>query len=689
MTTMKTALGGVRRAIVAGAAALVASLALVGAAHAQNGEEPYILNMDEADIGVFIEDVGRELGYNFIVHPMVKGKVTVFTSEPLSRQDLFEVFLSTLRVHGFTAVPASNGTYRVIPDQTAAEETAVFGGAGVADDQFVTDIIRLRYFDAVEAAKAVKPLVNGRGQVTANPDSNVLIVVDYSSNIQRIRQIVAEMDQDRSVIETVALQNLAASDMAQILNSLRGSRDTNGDFVVVPVETGNAVLIRGDSPIVGRLVALARSTDLASEPSETLKVIYLKHAEAIEIVPVLEQVARTLGFGENDLTIPFHEPTNSIILSADPNTVRDLERVVSELDIRRAQVQVEAIIVEVTDDTARELGFQFLIAGDEDSTVPFAVTNFSNSAPNLLALSGALLTSETSDTAGPVGDLQDLAVSSLLGINGFGFGVGGETDDGLFGVILNAVDNDTSSNILSTPSVVTTDNVAARLSVGQEIPITTGEVLGNANTNPFRTIERKEVGVQLEVLPQITAGDSIRLEIRQEVSSVFGPISAASSELITNKREIETTVLADDGEVIVLGGLIEESESLTASKVPLLGDIPIGGRLFRSDGRESVRTNLMVFIRPTILRDRSDVQTATSRKYDFAGQQTGTLDDLGMTALDAFVRQSLGADAAPTPPRPQSAPVDAPRRGPSEPAGVETLSDLDLSDEVAGAAAGE
>ncbi len=629
------------------AAGLVSGPALAQAAGGQAGgeDERHTLNLRDADITAFIEDIGAVTGYTFIIHPLVKGKVTVISPTPLSREDVFEVFLSTLRVNGYTAVPAGAGAYRVIPDNTAAEDAGDLAADRAAGDQFVTEVLQLRYYDAAAAASVVKPLVNGRGQVTANPDSNIIVVVDYASNIGRIKRIIEEMDQDNSVIERVSLYNMPANEVVKMLNDLRNARDTRGQFTAAAVESGNSVLIRGERAVVARIQRVIAEIDQASEPSETLKVIYLKHADAAEIVPVLEQVGASIGFGGEALKIPFHEATNSVILSADPKTVRALERVIGDLDIRRAQVQVEAIIVEISDDTARELGLQFILSGEDGSSTPFAVNNFSRSAPNLLALTGALVTSETSDTSGPIGALQDQAIGSILGIEGFALGVGGQTDDGaLFGAILNAVNQDGRSNILSTPLVTTLDNVPAKLSVGQEIPITTGEVLGSANVNPFRTISREEVGVQLEVLPQITEGDTIRLEIRQEVSSVAGPLNNASAELITNKREIETTVVADDGEVIVLGGLIEEAETQQVSKLPILGDIPAAGRLFRSEGSSTTRTNLMVFIRPTIVRDASTMRGVTSRKYDFMRGQVGEDED-GLSPLDAFVRQALGPDA--------------------------------------------
>ena len=623
---------------VAAAAAILAGTASAGAI----AQETHTINLKDADIHALIEDISAVTGFTFVTHPLVKGRVTVTSQAPLTKDEIFQVFLSTLRVHGFVAIPSTEGTYRIVPDERAVEDNTSFGSVDL-DDQFVTEVIRLRHFSAIDAANMVKPLVNGRGQVTANAASNVLVVADFSGNISRIRKIVGELDQDRSVLETIKLENMPAVEMARVINGLRerGNESLQGQFLTVAVESGNTLLVRGDEAVVQRVNQVVRRLDEGSKPSETLRVVYLKHADAEEIVPILEQVAtsmRPAGATGGEMRIPFHAETNALILSGDPNTLAALERVVGELDIRRAQVLVEAIVVEISDQAARELGLQFILSGNEDSSVPFAVTNFSRSAPNLLAVTGALINDETDVSSDA--SIGSAALSSLLGLEGISLGVGGQSSDGtLFGVILNAVQDDQNSNLLSTPSVMTLDNQEARISVGQEIPITTGEALGSDFANPFRTIQRQDVGVQLEVRPQINEGDSIKLYLRQEVSSILGAAVANASDIITNKREIETTVLADDGEIIVLGGLIEEQEVNAESKVPLLGDVPLAGRLFRSEGREVTKKNLMVFIRPTIVRDVADARDVTTRKYNFAVGQEADRND---TALEELLLRALG-----------------------------------------------
>ncbi len=626
------------------------------AAPAAMAQETHILNMRNADIQELIQDVSSVTRTTFIVHPAVKGKVTVTSQTPLSEEEVFEVFLATLRVLNYTVIPTEQpGAYRIVPDSTAAEDIGVIGASGRPSDQFATEVIRLKYFNAVEAAKMVTPLVNGRGKVTANPDGNILIVVDYAGNIQRIRRILEEADRDDSVITTIRLNNMPAAEAARILNEFndgnrRGAANAGASGVTaVAVESGNALLLRGEASQVTRMQALARELDSASEPSETLRVVYLKHAVAADIVPTLEAVAASMarpGAQQASVTIPFDTATNALVLSAEPQTLNALTRVIDYLDIRRAQVQIEAIIVEVSDDAARELGLEFVLSGI-NSNVPFVSTSFTNSAPNILALSGAALLDEFGLDVDLDGNGEDdinlgqQALESLLGVTGGTLGFAREFNDGtLFSAILNAVETDTESNLLSTPSVTTLDNEEARIFVGQEIPITTGSSLGDANNNPFVTTQRQDVGIELKVTPQISDDSVIRLSILQEVDSIAQTITNGTTDFITDKRSVETSVLADNGEIIVLGGLIEQDDAVIRQKVPLLGDIPILGRLFRNDSVTSSRTNLVVFLRPTILRSEQDVRSITNQRFEYINNQT---DNAG-TNLNRFLRDVMGVE---------------------------------------------
>jgi general secretion pathway protein D len=365
------------------------------------------------------------------------------------------------------------------------------------------------------------------------------------------------------------------------------------------------------------------------------------------------------------------EGANAIVIAAPANVQRQLSEVIRQLDTRREQVLVEAIIVEISDLAAKRLGVQFLLTGTGGSNIPFSVTNYSNAAPNLLTVAGAVAAERTDPGSDTTAALRDAAIASLLGATGGSFGVGGTLDNGsIFGFVVNAVKADTASNILSTPSIMTLDNQQATILVGQDVPLTTGEALSNNFDNAFRTIQRQNVGIQLDVKPQINAGGTIKLNLRQEVSSIAGPVSPASPELVLNKRELSTTVTVDDGQIIALGGLIDENERRTIEKVPLLGDIPVVGELFKSRSRNRTKTNLMIFIRPTIVRNARDAQRLASERYDYirdaeraqGGSETTTLDALVNDYLRAAPPQRP-ADAAPLPP--PLVPAAPPRPTPS------------------------
>jgi general secretion pathway protein D len=634
------------------AASAPSAFALAG----ESSPEPtrHVMNFDDVELSALIADVSTVTGYTFIVHPDARTKrVTVSSSTPLTRDQVFDVFLSALRVHGFTAVPAGRSTYRIVPERQAVSDASV---SSADSNTFTTEIFALKHSSARDVAAVIKPLIAEQGQVVANNASNTLVVVDYASNLPRLRAMLKQIDTDPSVTQTISLKNIPAREMASILTALSVQPGENAaaiNFQAVSSESGNAVVLQGDEALVRRAVEVSRELDSHDRTEESLRVIPLNNATAVDLVPVLQQMAVAMdarraagGELEASTTIAQHEPTNSLVISAPPETLGALERIITDLDRRRAQVLVEAIIVEMSDDTARELGLQFLVSGSNDSTVPFVSTNYSRSAPSMLALAGAL----SSDTPFNTGDTEtnpfaEAAINSLLGLSGLSVGVGGQDGDTLFGAILTAVENDTQSRILSKPFNMTLDNGTSSLLVGQEVPVATGEVLGDSNSNPFRTVERRDVGVGLNVTPRISNDDTIRLDIIQEVSNIAQAITTGSStDLIFNTRKIETSVIADDGEIIVLGGLVEQTESMTNEKVPVLGDIPVAGRLFRSEGKGLARTNLMVFIRPTIVRNRTDARNATTRSYRYLrAQELWDGQENSAESLDRFVNQVLGS----------------------------------------------
>ncbi len=684
---------------------LMLALSAVGPVFAQT-----TLNLRDADVRAFIQDAARVTGRNFVIDGRVQGKVTVVSDRPLSRSEYFEVFLSTLRANGLVAVPTANGAYRIQPADTAAAQPGKIGLSGAARNQFVTEVFRLRAIDAASAVETLRPLVSREGSVTANRGANSLVVADYADNIRRIRTLIQRIDSDGAATELIALKNANARELATSLQQLvagssSGGENARGAIAIVAVDSSNSLALRGDRGSVSRFAAMARDLDRRAASGAEVRVIWLQHADAAKLLPVLQQIvgqsvtpaasegstpspapastgatatpvaSTSGGGGRNAPVIARYEGANAIIISAPSDMQRTLGDVVRQLDTRREQVLVEAIIVEISDTAARKLGVQFLLGGKPGSNIPFAATNYSNAAPNILTIAGAVAarelntttttvngTTTTTTTNNPVSDqLAQAAVNSVLGaagaFGGFATNVG---NNGIFGAIINAVQQDNKSNILSTPSVVTLDNQEAKILVGQEVPITTGEKLGNNFDNAFRTVQRQNVGIQLEVKPQVNEGDAIKLFIRQEVSSIAGPVTNNGSDLILNKREIQTTVTVDDGQIVALGGLLDDNERRTIEKIPLLGDIPALGQLFRSRAKSREKTNLMVFIRPTILRSADDARKLAERRYGYIRGQQLMLRPNEEPSIDELVRDYMGADLPLPAEAPSAATPEAP-----------------------------
>lgn len=624
---------------------------------AQDGN---VLNYRDAEIRAFIDDIAAITGRTFIIDPRVRGKVNVVSTEAVNVEGVFQTFLSALRVNGFTLVPTASGAYKVVPDEVAAQD------AGPVDesrrgDTLVTRVFNLRFADPLAVQAAARPFVFKNGRVFARRGMSMVIITDYADNLERIAQLVASMDVDTSVIRTLALENTSASEMADVALRLAAQPGTEDgirqSLTAMPLESSNTLILKGPEDVIATVMPVIAELDQNNASRSDLRVIYLRHASAEAMLPMLETVTQSLsrrdGAGnpissEGDVTLSSYLGANAIVINASSEMQQRIANVIAMLDIPREQVLVEAIIVEVSDTAAKQLGVQYLLAGGNNSNVPFTLTNYSSTAPNVLALAGALrLDNGSGDDGSDTSSVQDTfaqaAAQSILGFNGFGLGIGGETDGGtIFGAVLNAVKQDTGSNVLSTPSIMTMDNEPATFLSGQEIPISTGEALGANNVNPFRTIERKDVGVKLEVTPQVNEGEEIRLKIRQEISSIAGPVSATSSELVTNKREIETTVSVKDGDIVVLGGLVQQDETTSVEKVPLLGDIPILGRAFRNDIRNRSETNLMIFLRPTIVRNAEDAQALTATKFDYIRGQQLQVNQGGLT-IDQLLEEVIGA----------------------------------------------
>ena len=415
-------------------------------------------------------------------------------------------------------------------------------------------------------------------------------------------------------------------------------------FSAIAVERSNSILLRGQTGVIEQIKRVISRLDSNSSQSSNLKVIYLKYAKAEDLTGILEKVAESLeeeipseSSKKNKTNIGFHNDTNALIISAQPDILKSLESVISQLDIRRAQVLVEALIVEISDKLARDLGVQFLFTGDGESS-PVATQRFGTPNPDLISTIGA----ETIEDSTTSSTMQTRAANSLLALDGLAVGVARYKASGTsFATILNLIAQDGDSNVLSTPSIMTMDNEEASIVVGQEIPITTGETLSGSNSNPFRSVTRQEIGVKLTVRPQINEGNAVKMHINQEVSSIFGPLGEMSTDLITNKRNIRTTVLVEDRETIVLGGLIDDDVQESVKKVPFLGDIPLLGRLFKTTSISRTKRNLMVFLRPTIVRNSEDVRAISNRKYNYFQAIENDLINSGKMVPDTTILKNL------------------------------------------------
>lgn len=654
-----------RRALVAALATASLVAPSLGGAQAQpSPSQAGGVALREVDIRAFIADVGNATGRTFIIDPRVQGQVTVLAQQPLDDRELFDVFLTTLRVHGYVAIPTAQGAWRIVPEESAARD-ATSAPAANAQNRFVTQVFRLSFADAESVATALRPMLSERGQATATNRGNAVIVVDYGSTVSRFGEVIERLDVDTSTFRSLPLENMSAQEMARLAQTMATAVGDDAAarprLQATPVAGSNTLVLRGDAGLLDRVVPILMELDVGARLDSAVQVLPLRYAIAEDLVPVLQSISVSMTAQESpngqpqpgrNANIAAHAATNSLIISASPDMQDTLARVVRSLDLRREQILVEAIIVEVSDTAAQELGLQFLVSGNGDNATPFLSTSYANTAPNLLAVTGALTLREgEGDEADNVAlqELRRAAVRSLLGVNGAFGGIGGQTDDGaLLGLILRALAEDRDSNVLSTPSVMTLDNESASILVGQQIPITTGEALSGNNDNPFRTVQRQDVGVQLDVRPQISDEGAIRLEIVQEVSSIFGPVAANSTDLITNRRVITTVVQADPGEIVVLGGLIQEEVLSTEDGIPGLRNLPVAGRLFRSQSQERRRTNLMVFLRPTIVSTPDQARAVTARQYDLLRMTPG-IDPGILNRLEAEFRRSADGPSAALP----------------------------------------
>ena len=573
-------------------------------------QDSYILNYEDVDIRKVTQDIAQFSKKTIILDPRVKGKVTIYSNANLDSNQIWDVYLRTIQVNGFSAI-SEDSFVRVVPENEATrDQTRDYSNGG----GFETEVIPLINRSTEEILPMIKPITGRQSHLSSIPSVNSILIVDRASNIERIKELLSDLDKNNTAkISIIKLENLSSIEAVRILDRLKAQNNpTINKFIAIPFSPSNSVILSANDLITRNIMSTLDSLDKDIMSNDSMDVIYLKYAQASDIAGILNSISGSFisDIEGQKTVITHHEKTNALIISSAEENLNSIRNIIAKLDIRRAQVLVEAIVVDLSESAARRLGVEAIYSGNDEDSIPVGITRFSGSGADLLAIAGAA--DDEQDVT-----LTTTAISSLLNTQGLvaGFGDLTKGDDNFVG-ILNAIADDTDSNILSTPSILAMDNEPARLFIGQEIPITTGESLGTNNSNPFRTTSRQEVGIELEITPQINEGASVILTIKQGVSGIAG-VAQSGLDIITNKREIETTVLVDNNQIIVLGGLIDEDVQEVVSKVPILGSIPLFGRIFQSSSTSTSTKNLMVFLKPTILTDSDSANEISLEKYNY------------------------------------------------------------------------
>ncbi len=579
-------------------------------------DETWKVNLKNADIREFVTQVSSITGKSFVIDPRVKGNVTVISNTSMDKGAVYELFLSVLRVHGFAAVPAGQVTkivQQVLAKQSSNPKDFL---TSRNSEELITSVIPVRNSPSAELVKILRPLIPQYGHVAGIDQPNALIISDHAENIARLTEIVQRVDvADNQTVQIVDLKEAWVEDMVQLLESLApdqigGNAKGPNRVTVVASERTNSLVIKGEETTVSRVQLLIKQLDIPANRSGSTQVIRLAHADAEELSEILKNIISDSDQEEksNNIAVSIQpdKALNALVIRADPSTMLELKDIIQSLDVRRLQVLVEAAIVEVTADFTRQLGTELFVADPSSGNVPLSLTAPSGTLAQVLQ--NIALDSEAA---------VDLGTSPLAA-------AGRINEDGIsFGLIVRALASNSDVNLLSTPSITTMQNEEAKIVVGQNVPFRTGSTVTGSEgaSNPFTTIQREDVGLTLEVTPHIQDGSLIRLEIHQEVSEV-DPASLnvigsdGSADLITNKRTIDTTILVDDQEVIIIGGLIRDKETVSDSKVPILGDIPGLGFFFKSKQTSIEKQNLLVFLRPTVLESREAIRGVTEREFN-------------------------------------------------------------------------
>ncbi|MDG2090919.1 MAG: type II secretion system secretin GspD [Gammaproteobacteria bacterium] len=577
-------------------------------------QEQASINFRDADINTLIESVAEITGRSFVVDPRVRGNVTIIAPNTIDADMLYQAFLSALQVQGFQAVD-DGAIVRIVPFNQA------FGVMGGGDNEIETRLIKVEYVDAQGLAPVIRQVISTNARVQAFAESNYLVVSDIRSNVEEVVRMIAEMDQpSEAEIEVINLENISAGEAVYIVEELQQIQEQG--LSIVEDTLNNRVIISGPSSLRLAFRNMLRSLDIPNERESGVAVINLNYARALSLKPILDSMMQSetflmsagesdggeTGQGQGSYRVEVDESNNALVIAASPSVLREIRSVIAQLDIRKPQVLIEAVIAEVSRDQAQRMSAQLIYA---DQQAGGYLTQFDN-----------LLTTIIGVGSGELESTSDTATAALSAVQGVAIG-GGDFDsaDGSgFGLLIQALETDTSTRVLSTPSIVTLDNEEGYIAVGTEVPFITGSFTSSNNnaSNPFQTIDRETVGIELTVTPQVSEGTLVRLTIQQKSSSLLAtPAQLGTADVVTAEREITTNVLVEDGQFLILGGLMDDQYENIESRVPILGSIPLLGPLFRSTSNGDDQGVLMVFIRPTIIRDSQSANDLSADRFQY------------------------------------------------------------------------
>ncbi len=641
-------------------------------------DETVSLSFVNADIPSVVKTIGAHTGKTFIIDPRVTGTMNIISQAPVSKEIAYQILLSALRVHGFAAIE-ERGVVKIVPEADAKTSgTVIDRGTQVAGDRIVTQVFVLQNESASQLAQVLRPLVAPNNFINAYPGSNVLVIADYASNVNRIAKIIASIDvPSSSEMQVIKLQYASAVDVVNLLKSLMPETNANPANPGAPAKLSlgveprtNSLIVRAETPqLVARVKTLIAGLDIPTAAGGNIHVVYLRNAEAVKVAETLRGLlagsssaaasapapaapaaagtapSASTGAASSAAgsSIQAYASTNSLVIVAPDHVYNSLRTVIDKLDARRAQVYVEALVVEVSASIASEMGIQWqdLSGLNRGGSQVIGGTNFGGAGTNII---------------GAAGNISGVAAGLNIGVVRGRINIPGVGEVLNLGALARALEADQKGNVLSTPNILTLDNEEGKITVGQTVPFLTGSFTQTTTgaTNPFQTVERKDVGLTLKVTPQVAEGGTVKLKAFLEVSSVVPTTTSVKSvDLITNKRSIENTVLVDDGQIVVIGGLISDDSKNNESKVPLLGDIPFLGNLFKYQTRNRDKTNLMVFLRPTVLRDGKAANQLTGERYNYIrNEQTGLLRENESSLLPP-----TGGALLPAPVTPPAAPA--------------------------------